>query len=87
MSDCDPAVASVRDALSSTRRGDEDLDGAVLTRFAAVVEWMDPDGEKWLSIVDGDAGDQRLKRWDVQGLLFNVMHDPAWQHDDEEDDE
>lgn len=61
-------------------RDGEALENAVLTKYAAVVEWMAPDGVKWLSIISGDAADEHegLQRWDVQGMFFNVLHDPAW---------
>lgn len=81
----DPYTVAVRGALADTRHDDEDLADAVVTKFAAVIEWMDPEGKRWLSLVDGDAGSERLQRWDVQGLFFNVMHDPAWHPDGDDD--
>jgi len=70
----------VFEVLSQTQDASEDIDGAVLVQYAAVAEWMTPDGERWLSLVDGAANGDRLYRWQVQGMLFNVMHDPAWHH-------
>lgn len=79
----------LRAALAMSGADDADLHGAVVTKYAAVVEWMAPDGERWLSLTDGDAGGERLHRWDVQGMFFNVLHDPAWNGPgrDEADDE
>jgi hypothetical protein len=78
---------SILAALAKTRDGDDDLGEAVVTKYAAVVEWMAPDGNRWLSLVTADAGDVELQRWDVQGMFFNVMHDPAWHPRDEDPDE
>lgn len=71
-------VRRVFDALQATRSDDEDLDGAVLVGFAAVAEWVRPDGGRHLSIVDGRGTGERLERWQTQGYFFNVLHDPAW---------
>lgn len=89
MNDPQPEVVAVLQALAGTRHHDEDLNDAVVTKFAAVVEWMDPAGKRWLSLVNADAGGERLYRWDVQGMLFNLMHDRMWDSDegDDEDDE
>jgi hypothetical protein len=83
----DERKAVVRTALVQEGQArDEDLAAATLTKYAAVVEWMDAEGTKWLSIVSGDAGDDEhgLQRWDVQGMFFNVLHDPAWYPEDEQ---
>jgi hypothetical protein len=84
MSDEQAQGEAIKVALSATRSREEDLEEAVITKFAAVVEWMTPGGDRWLSLVDEDSGGERLQRWDVQGMFFNVLHDPAWQQDDED---
>jgi hypothetical protein len=66
-------------ALAATRPEDSGLDGAVVVGYAAVVEWMSPDGEKWLTLETGNAMGEPLVRWQLQGYLHNVLHDPAWQ--------
>jgi hypothetical protein len=79
------SVHDVLHALAGLRGDDEELDGAVVVGFAAAVEWMTPDGTKWLCLQTGDAAGQELQRWQVQGYLFNVLHDPAWHEDDGDD--
>ena len=81
--------AVIRTALQQEGQSrDSALENAVLTKYAGVVEWMAPDGERWLSIVSGDASDEDagLQRWDVQGMFFNVLHDPAWHPEDGDDE-
>jgi hypothetical protein len=84
----DPDIARVRDALQAGNPG-EPFDGAVITRFVAIAEWMTTAGGKWLVVTTGDAADEELATWDVQGFLFNLLHHPSWHHphDDDDDDD
>lgn len=84
---CEADRSRVRAAVAASRPDDEDLEGAVVTKFVAVTEWMAPDGTRWLTLLDGDAADEPLYRWDVQGMFHNVLHDPAWQEDPGEADD
>lgn len=77
----------LRHAIASTRTGDDELGEAVVVGYVVVAEWMTPEGVKWLSLDTGDAGGQPLERWQYQGFLHNVLHDPTWQTGDDEDDE
>jgi len=80
--------ADLRGALQREgQAADEELAEAIVTKYAAVVEWMAPDGNRWLHLVSGDAGDEDegLHRWDVQGMFFNVLYDPAWQPDGDDE--
>jgi hypothetical protein len=74
-------------ALQAEHEMDEDIEGGVVVGFAAVVEWLAPDGKRWLTLLDGDASGERLYRWQVQGYFHNVLHDPSWHPVDDEDDD
>jgi hypothetical protein len=70
-------------ALSDARPDHDSLDGAVVIGYGAVVEWMAPDGTRWLTLSTGDAGGNDLQSWQVQGYFHNVLHDPHWQDGEE----
>jgi hypothetical protein len=55
--------------------------GGIITKYVAVCEVMDMTGHKWLAIVTGDGADESIVRWDVQGILFSILHDPMWSSD------
>jgi hypothetical protein len=76
------AKKQIRAGLQASRIDDADLGEAVVIGYAAVAEWMTPDGTRWLSLTTGDATDEELMRWQVQGYFYNVLNDPAWEDDD-----
>lgn len=83
-------VRKVREALHETIQGtiaiDEGLpEGAMLLGWCAVAEWMAPDGQRWLSVVDGDARGEGAPIWQRQGYLHNALFDAEnFIPDDEE---
>jgi hypothetical protein len=72
-------------ALQASRADDKDLSDAVVVGYAAVTEWLAPDGKRWLTMDTSDRAGEELMRWQVQGYFHNVLHDPTWQPDDDED--
>ena len=59
-------------------------DGAVLTGWVLVAEWLSVDGSSWISRLDGDAAGEPLTSWRREGLLHNALFDPTWHRDAEE---
>lgn len=74
--------AAIHGALQANA-GPEELDGALLTAWVAVCEWMSPDGKRWLTRIDGEA----TTAWLRQGLLYDALNGD-WDLDeaDEEDE-
>jgi hypothetical protein len=70
----------VYDAIQETAgQQDEEMEDAVLVSYVTVAEWVLPDGSRQLTELDGQANGDRLARWQAQGLMFNLLHDPAWR--------
>jgi hypothetical protein len=63
-------------AIQGTADHDDEIEGALLTGFVAIAEWMSPSGEKWLSMIHGSgAGDAALPMWQVRGYLHEALYD------------
>lgn len=79
--------------IQRSANGAPDIGGAVLVGWVTVCEWLDPDGMRWLSNLDGtNGGEDGLTDWQRQGFLFNALyHDDSFvthpDDDDEEDEE
>ena len=73
---------SILDALQEHSDHTEETDGAVVTGFGAVVEWMDEDGDKWLPRLDADASGDEAYTWTVNGWFFEALHRWASTGDD-----
>lgn len=71
----------IGEAVQASAAGDEDIDGAVLVGWVTVAEFMDPSGEKWLSLVAGDARGETPPIWQIQGYLHNMLNDGMPIHD------
>lgn len=78
----------IHDAIQDTAHTNEDLDGGVLVAWVLVGEWMDGEGKKWLSMLEGsDGGESDLTMWQRQGFLHNALYDDnLFEHDEREDD-
>jgi hypothetical protein len=64
-------------ALGST--GPKALHGeAMLTGWVVVCEWMDPQGERWLSKFASEGSTQ----WQIQGFMHHGLYE-SWQGDEE----
>lgn len=73
-----PKVRShLHETIQATVSIDESLpDGAMLMGWLTIAEWMAPDGQRWLSIVDGSADpDKGCATWQRQGYLHNALFD------------
>lgn len=67
--DSDPGRDAIHDAIQANARlGKED--GAILTGWALVTEWMDPQGGRWLS-KGHSAG---TTKWAANGMLHEALY-------------
>jgi hypothetical protein len=74
----------VWDAMQDSTDGDEEIHGAILTGFVLVAEWMDGDGQRWLSLLHGsNGGESDAPEWQRQGYLHNALYE--WPTQDEEE--
>jgi hypothetical protein len=92
MTDRYTARQQIYDAIQES--ADENLpEGSMLMGYVSIAEWMDGEGERWLSIVDSGANPdgQGLPQWVRQGYLHNALFDPNGfipdYPEDEDDDE
>jgi hypothetical protein len=53
---------------------------AVLTGWALVAEWMDEDGDRWITKTHAAA----VTHWTANGMYHEALHGP-WPRDDDED--
>ena len=78
MSDQEPRDL-LHEAVEATHRAlNPHLEDAHLIKWVSLVDWLAPNGERLLSLVEGQANGDGLASWDIQGMLFNVLHDHAW---------
>lgn len=78
MGQADPARDAIHDAVQEHgRMGAED--GAVLTGWVFVAEWMTPDGERWLS----KAHAPHTSSWTARGMHHEALFG-EWPDGDEE---
>lgn len=80
MSDDSSKREQIRQAIQKSRL--DEIEG-VVTGWVTVAEYMDVDGQIWLSRLDGDAGDETLPNWRREGFLHNALH-TSWEQ--QEDD-
>lgn len=51
-------------------------EGSMLLGWVCVAEWMAPDGDRWLSCIDGSTDPERgATEWQRQGYLHNALND------------
>lgn len=78
----------LHDNIQHTVSLDEDIpEGALLIGWIVIAEWMAPDGDRWLSRIDGGASSRALPAWQTQGYLHNSLHDAEGFIPTEDDDE
>lgn len=74
--DSDPGRDAIHDAIQANARlGKED--GAILTGWVLVAEWMDPQGERWLS--RGHAAS--TTQWSANGMSHEALYGD-WDSED-----
>jgi hypothetical protein len=62
-------------AVQESNDSDPSIEGAILIGYVMVAEWMDPEGERWLSTISGiQGGDDSPPPWQVEGYLHNVLY-------------
>lgn len=71
------ARAGVRSAIQQNPPPSFATKGALVTGWSLVAEWMDPDGEKWLSRLDSED----LTSWAREGMFFEALGD--WEEDED----
>lgn len=77
------------DAIQNVAGMNDELEGAVLTGWVIVAEWMAPTGNRWLSQFHGSANGDRCPNWQLQGYLHNALFDgfEEFVAEPDEDDE
>jgi hypothetical protein len=74
----DPSREAIHDAIQEHGRMGVD-DGAVLTGWTLVAEWMTPDGERWLSKAHG----AHTTSWAAKGMMHEALFG-QWPDNDSE---
>ena len=70
------ARQQLHDAIQGTTGGSSQLEDTVLVGWVLVAEWMDGDGERWLSNLSGcNGGESSPPSWQAQGYLHNTLHE------------
>ena len=59
---------AIGDAIQ--RHSPDGTEGAVLTGWTLVAEWMDPDGDRWLSKIHPP----HLTSWQSNGMHHEALH-------------
>lgn len=77
----------LHDSIQGTNDQDDEVQGAVLIGFVVVGEWMDSEGGRWLTRMDGtNGGEAALTTWQSQGYLHNALNDWPTDYDQDEED-
>lgn len=74
--------AAIQESLHSEDAAE--AQGNVITGWVVVAESMAPDGQRWLSRIDGGPGGGRLTEWQLDGFLHNALYGGGWLEDDDE---
>ena len=73
---------SIQDTTTLDDNPGDSLNGAHLMGWVVIAEWMDPNGERWISMGSADAtGEDRAADWQVKGYLTHALHE--WPKDNE----
>lgn len=78
MDGSDPAREAIHEALQKNLPRGED---AILTGWVLVAEWIDHDGEQWLS--KGHAAG--TAPWTAAGMLHEALHGTNWPREGEDE--
>lgn len=80
MSDYDEVRANLAVAIANvvapTMKDDTDGHAVMLSTYVCVIEWMDDDGQHWLSRIDGPG----MTSWKRSGMLHDALHGD-WDED------
>jgi hypothetical protein len=82
----DTAREQLHAAIQGTNQTDQNLEGAMLMGWVVVAEWMAPDGERWLSRVDGTAARKGCPEWQREGYLHNALYSGGFEAFEGSDD-
>lgn len=65
----------IHEAVQATNDQQDELDDALLVGWVLVAEWMDPEGDRWLSKVSGtNGGEDSPNSWTERGYLHEVLY-------------
>lgn len=84
MSDAAPIRTHLHEAIQDIVGLDDGLpEGSVMLGWVTVVEWSAPNGQRWLSMLDGCAiPGVRAAQWQREGYLHNALFDTFSPSDD-----
>lgn len=74
MDSSDPARDAIHEVIQK-HAAMSTQDGAVLTGWVLVAEWMTPDGDRWLSKAHA-AG---TTAWAARGMMHDAIHGRGWE--------
>lgn len=77
----DSPMDRVHAALQALPPTDADVSGHVLTGWVAVTEWMDADGDRWLTFGRCPS----TTSWAGRGMLAAALDDDGWMNGASED--
>jgi hypothetical protein len=64
---------AIIESLTHDGDGKELPDGRHLIGWVCIAEWLDNQGERWLSSIGGDARGMAPPMWQVDGYLHNML--------------
>lgn len=75
MSDtADPVATRIHAALQDTLAVEDELpESSMLRGWVVVAEWLDPDGNRWLSKKAGGANAESIPDWQLNGYLHEAL--------------
>lgn len=82
--DSPTARKEIHEAIAASRDGE--LEEAVLVNAIVVAEWVDLDGNRWISrIATTEGGDRTPPAWTSEGLLHHALF-ADWTGEDGDDE-
>lgn len=73
MSDQRATKEALHSAIQASSSGDAVLEGAVLTRYVLIGEWLDGSGVLVMSRLSGTRDGSDLRTWEANGLLVTAL--------------
>lgn len=69
----DDTIVRVAQALSESSEF-HGIDGSFLLGFVSVAEWQGADGNRWLTVLQGNgAGENVIPKWQTRGYLHEAL--------------
>lgn len=79
----DTPRSRVWEAVQDSTDADEEIHGAILMGYVLVAEWMDEEGQRWLSLLHAsNGGDSDAPDRQRQGYLHNALYE--WPTEEED---